>query len=702
MRSDDIDDVLRLFISSLCEQAKARNVLEYANDYSQLTGRLVSNSKDHEVAFVPTDQCVPAVLQLLHDEEPAYFFRSISDLPDGGEFDAIVCLPPIGRRPTGDSAADGFGGEVVRELVPWLARRGTLFWVTGRGAVFQNRPQRTLSNLQENGLSIVATIDLPPGAFPGTKIEGVVIALRREVSTKRFVAILRDLESAEAMASAFLAGPSRKSGPNWTWLDEEDHRTFADLERARLLEQLTPRGRHSVTALGSVLTGERVVKADKPVADEDQTSVFLFVPEYAGSRVTADLDEQTVVPKSVYRLCVDPTKVNPRFLAQLLNSPYGKQVRALAAHGVTIQRISLGSLRSLDLPIPNMETQNRVARIDSDIGLLQAALQDMRDSLDQDWTTLPDISAKIDGLKAVLDIERRIVEWWSELPYPLATIYRRYQVTTEPKERFDTVLHFFEMAAVFLATIGLSHVKAMRQDWQEVFVKWLHPAGAAGINRADFGFWINLAGASLKDTSRIASDKDLRATAIELAGPELVQVAESLCDLRKATEVLEVAKQYRNSWKGHGGHIKVSDARRLDDELQQSIRDLYEITASVFRRFHLVRPGLAEVTDTGMKFEIEKLSGSDPTFDKQQVELDQAAKSNALAFWMDGSRTMCRALPFLRLGPPQKPQDTSFYVFNRIENGSVRWVSYQEAGEQEVIATDEELLELIGRGREAE
>ena len=99
---------------------------------------------------------------------------------------------------------------------------------------------------------------------------------------------------------------------------------------------------------------------------------------FAGSRVTADLKEQSVKPKAVYRLAVDPTETNPRFLAQLLNSPYGKQLRALAAHGTTIQRTSVASLLSLELPIPDMATQDRIARIDSDVRLLQAAFRDMQ------------------------------------------------------------------------------------------------------------------------------------------------------------------------------------------------------------------------------------------------------------------------------------------------------------------------------------
>jgi hypothetical protein len=145
--------------------------------------------------------------------------------------------------------------------------------------------------------------------------------------------------------------------------------------------------------------------------------------------------------------------------------------------------------------------------------------------------------------------------------------------------------------------------------------------------------------------------------------------------------------------------MKPSDAARQDDELQQSIREFYEIT-SLFRRFQLVRPGKAEGTDMGLKFEIEKLSGSDPTFENEQVELDGHFKRNALAFWMSGARTMCRALPFFRLGAPKKPQEISFYVFNRVENGRIHWVSYQETQEQEFDDPDDEVFDIINLGKE--
>lgn len=682
------NEALPAFIAGLFARSGAHRTLQYLTATTLLTAYIPEESSDQQITFASPDPSVGETLRAL--EPTSVVFAAAEN--QKSEYDLIVCQPLLGHGPAGHETADGFGGDVVREFAPSLAESGTLYWVTGRGAL---RAPRTIDALQAEGLNVVAVIDLAPGTLAGTTIAGLMIALRRDVPAKKLVGTIRDEETAQTAVSAALAGPSRKVGPTWVWLDPSDARTFGDIERERLLVELTPRGRHKMIALGSLLESQDVVKADRPVADENATAAFLFIPEYAVSHVTADLETQTVKPKAVYRFAIDPARANPRFLAQLLNSPYGRHLRESAARGATIRRTSVASLLAMELPIPDIATQDRIARIDNDLGLLRASFHEMRAALDRDWTGLTDIGESIDKLKAVLDIERQIADWWRELPYPLATIYRRYQVSTDPKERLETLLHFFEMSAVYLAAVGTSHVRVMRQNWQDVMAKWLHPPATAGIERADFGFWIGLAGASLKDTSRIGSDKNLRAAAIETAGPELVQASAIIGSLGKATETLDVARRYRNSWIGHSGHVKPSDAARLVGELQQAVRDLYKTTSSVFRRLQLVRPGLAEATDTGLRFQIEKLSGSDPTFDRLHVELDRPAKTRSLAFWMVGARTMCRALPFFRLGAPQQPQETSFYVFSRVENGGCRWISYQEAREQEFVAPDDELLGLI-------
>lgn len=688
------------FIFSLCGGAARAKVLEYASTPRILSASLFEQRGAVAGKLLVADGSLAEAIGVIFEDDVVV--SSEEDIQPSETFEYVICQPPLGRR-TKARNADGFGGEVVTELSSHLQDGGRLFWLTGRGAMFSSLSRKTISSLEDDGLHVAAELEIPSGVFAGAALEGALFVFERRKTHKKLVGALRDAQSVSALASALAAGPSKKAGGSWAWLAPDDLREYSQLEREDLLKRLTPRGRFKDTALGDVLTGEKIIKADKPIPEDTTATGYLFVPEYALSRVTADLDDQTVKPRAVYRLPVDTSKANPRFLAQLLNGPFGREMRASLASGSTIQRVNVRSLPELRLPLPPLETQNRIVRIDSDLALLESSFDEFRDILNRDWSALGEIGERIDSLKSVLDIEQQIENWWRELPYPLATIYRRYQIATDPKERLDRLLHFFEMAAVYLGAIGASHVKALRQDWEEHFAKWFHPDGAAGIERADFGFWIGLAGTSLKDLSRIASTPELREVASGKAGAELVEVAGTLGSLGKTTKILDTVRHFRNSWKGHGGHIKASDAKQLDLELQQSIRDFYEATSSVFRRFLLVRPGSADVLDSGYDTQLAVLAGSDPAFETAAVELSHPAKSRALAFWMKGSRITCRALPFFRLGAPQEPQETSFYVFNRVENGGFRWISYQEAREQEFIASDDELLSLIdlpkGEGR---
>src|SRR6516164_8269730 len=88
----------------------------------------------------------------------------------------------------------------------------------------------------------------------------------------------------------------------------------------------------------------------------------------------------------------------------------------------------------------------------------------------------------------------------------------------------------------------------------------------------------------------------------------------------------------------------------LYNRCRSHIRDLYTGTAAIFRRLRLVRPGKLEAEEEEFIYDIEKLIGSDPTFEKGVAELKRMIKSNTLAFWLEGAPVMCSAAPFFRLG----------------------------------------------------
>jgi hypothetical protein len=582
--------------------------------------------------------------------------------------------------------------KISDDFLPRLSPKGFLFWLTGSAVISNSQGRETLARM--SGVNVWATIDVPSGIL-GSNVAGCIIIFGREPPTKRLAASLRDEATAREVAKNFAARAINKKGPTWEWLDSKDWRTFSVLEAERRLRSLLPRGRFDRVPLRELVKGERIVKADKLRDGEFSPGTSLFIPEYAGSKVTTRFEDQSVKPRAVYCLEVNVERTSPRFLAFILNGEYGKELLLNISQGATIQRIAFRDLLSLNIPLPSLKSQNELTGVEADISLLQATLTEMRSTVARDWKQLPTVIEKIDEIKSTIDLEQKINNWWRELPYPLATIYRRYKIEPDPNKRLETLLHFFEVAAVFVATIATSHVRALRSDWQPVLASWMHPQTGNPIERADFGFWANLASTSLKGLRRILSDDDLRAGAIVYAGAELINTAEFIVALSDGFRAIDAAREFRNSWKAHGGLIKSSDAERLEAELQTQLREYYEIAAAVFRRLWLVRPGKAETGENGFRYECQKLVGSDPMFSSDLMELSHPVVSKALTFWLSGSRVAVKALPFLRLGFPQRTSESSLYVFNRVEKSGFRWVTYQEAHEQEIFEPDQELASLL-------
>ncbi len=689
MRGTEAYDLVTSFAEAVIKTTEPKAALEYT---SSQTSMLLSAIDQTDVLLVARNTDYARTMNFIANKEVSV--NSVEQIEQEREFEFVYCSPPFGNREQG-TEADGFGGEIVRSLAPFLSREGHLVWATAQGVLFSPKAKKSLEALKELGLHVIAAVSLPTGSFPGAAIPGVALVFARRLPEKKLIGALKSEQLSHPIATAIFSDRSRKDGPSWTWVDVDDHRSYDHIEAERQTARLIPRGKSELTRLGDILADEKIVKADKPIPAESDVRGYLYFPEYALSRVTDDLEDQTVKPKAVYRLPIDTNKANPKFLAGLLNGSYGRQMRASQATGATIQRISVKDLKSLQLPLPDLTTQNNIARIESDLAILTSGFDELKNDLSQDWTKISEVSGVVEQLKGVLDIEQKIQNWWRELPYPLATIYRRYQVSKDPKERLERLLHFFEMAAVYLAAAGTSYVKVLRDEWQDQLTKWLRPPKAAGIERADFGFWIGLANASLKDIRRIDSSPDLRKSASKKAGAEILRDASKLAQLSNATKALDVARKIRNDWKGHGGHMKTSDAERLDDQLQATVRNFYDETSSVFRKLMLVRPGRLEMSDRGLIAQTQLLRGSDPAFEVQEIEVSQPSRSNALAFWVQESRSMCPALPFFRLGAPQEPQETSFYVFNRVEGEGFRWISYQETRQQDFVAPDEELLNII-------
>lgn len=141
--------------------------------------------------------------------------------------------------------------------------------------------------------------------------------------------------------------------------------------------------------------------------------------------------------------------------------------------------------------------------------------------------------------------------------------------------------------------------------------------------------------------------------------------------------------------------MKDTDAIRLNGELQTVLRDLFAETAASLRKARLVRIGSCQMRGEHNVYQADLLQGSDPTFKRLPVGSRRRADSGTLAIWYPQFDELVARVPFFRLGAPKDPAESTVYVYNRVETGGLRWVSYQEARDQDILIADDGLDGLI-------
>ena len=140
----EVYDALVAFVTRLCGVGKSTRILEYTRIPSLVTAGCAESGASGRLSYIVPNTHVAGSLRILFQGRSASVLNATESLATDAQFDAIVCQPAIGFRATGDDNADGFGGEIVRQLTPFLARGGTLYWVTARGVLFTPHGQKTL------------------------------------------------------------------------------------------------------------------------------------------------------------------------------------------------------------------------------------------------------------------------------------------------------------------------------------------------------------------------------------------------------------------------------------------------------------------------------------------------------------------------------------------------------------------------------
>jgi hypothetical protein len=616
---------------------------------------------------------------------------------------ALYCPQP-GSSVAWSKREERYGMSQLRDVASAVEEDGVIFWIApiralddldyvGRGG------GRYGLDIERCGLYVDAVIEFRAHVYEKNwGYESVCVVLKKRAPSKVFLAKNADfgvdrisrfsrLWSAYRTQEEPSGSVESRQWNHWQWADPKVSEIYTTLENVARLEKLAPKG----VSVGPTILFKKIQRVTYRLTDPSPD--VLFIPQSADG-IVSDVISDTKVGESLCWRVELFFNYNREFLIKLLNSELGRSARRAAS--LTGQLESPKHLRRLLLPIPPIETQTRIAAVAADISFLRKEVDRLSRSSDKDWFSLEKVEQEVRESKLVFHTEARAINWYKELPFPVATVLRRALSIhpTDYKERFDALLHFFEVFSAFSATLMLSVLRDFTTDNHEALNSVLFPRGGSDIKRPDFGFWvgaINGGANRLRELSSTFSLEDEKASGKR----DAIDVAVGLSGCFK---VLDAARDIRNKWKGHGGYLGESDAKRFAEDLSRQIVTLYELSADIYRRIRFVKIGVTSIRNGVTENRIEVFEGSDPIFKEESIHHgDQPSRidTGSLAFWIEESGILVRCFPTVRISASTIPVERCAYVLNRYEKQSFRWVSYQEAKEQVITVDDPDLQSLL-------
>jgi predicted RNA methylase len=680
------------FLASVARRQDARRVVDPWCD----TGRIAATVASVTDADVIGVTRFAEMFRLLERTDARVRWRVGDPLHEAdllpSEPDLVVCCPPF-SLPFAASAdaeltAKDVAGTLLLRSARCLAPAGRVLVVMTQRA-WESSFDRLGAQLGAIGVQFDACLSLPPGTFaPLTNIRTVILsAVRRQAECKLFVAEVNDVAGHNSVVlENWWSQKSARDAASGRWVDAN---TFTSLERLIARERIEHLARRS----GEPIRLRDIAAISGSAQSDDELAHTIAVPLNDVSREAVLQADGVPFKGKFLSLRVDPLRASAPFVARYLNSEIGRLTRAAASVGAALPRLDREALLDSLAYLPQVTLQREVAEVSARIRTLTAQLDDLEHRA---WSE-PRALAEVREQLANVNHSDGLESWLDTLPFPLGAIVWLLCTQEQPKERLETLLHFFEAYAQFWATILLSIYLCdpARPEERRADLRAVLKRNNQRLEMASFGTWVTLIERVAKELrSSSSADIDSRDLFRRQAGAS-DQRSTNLLLSKEALRILKVTNGLRNTWKGHGGILGEPEARERVRQLEVHLDELRVAVRDAWRGYSLVRPKSMEFRDGTYLVTIELVSGARAPFRTEVVRLAAPVETAKLHMLGDGSREALPLLPFVRLMPSPKTASNACYFYNRRTSEGVRFVSYHYVEDSDVTGPFAEVAAVV-------
>ncbi|WP_146516783.1 restriction endonuclease subunit S domain-containing protein [Rubripirellula amarantea] len=545
--------------------------------------------------------------------------------------------------------------------------------------------ERVQYELDQMGIRITSAIELPAGTFaPHTSITTHIVVMQKTDDETLFTGRFSDDLSHRTALLRNIAHRAEGSIPELgRFVDLESFNGFLALETNLNIVELAARsGLVEIPLKDAVSDIFSTNKADFKRLTEHPNAVYL--PKMAATVATTNQNHLPPKLKSYFQLIVNPDIVDPKFLAGLLNTPFGQLWRDSLRTGSQIPTIGKQTLQSSKLYLPpsdKREDQTKVVGCQNELNRLKNELQEIELRL---WDRILEVDQT---QKTIQNVNRSnsFEDWLDTLPFPLASIlWSIHTKKDQVKEQNEQLLHFFEALGEFIAVILLSGFSSSEQLYPQ-----LQPAlgsafknGNLSIRRATFGTWAAVVGSLAKELRRQRNDnEEVVFAAFRTRNRDLLDVISS----RKLVTLLQETNKIRNDARGHSGAVSKQSAQEVNDRLNRQLQVVRDIFGQSWEGVDLLLPGDCRMKQEVFEYRAQRIMGTRTPFSTRTVPVVEAMEDERLYLKTPNERRGLKLLPFIKVIPSPKTGDLACYFFNRFVNSKVRFLSYYFEPDSEVV-----------------
>lgn len=627
-------------------------------------------------------------LPIVWEDSPS--LRGVENLTES--FDFIASVPPWKRERTeatfdvDDQKVELRGKEEHLAVLKAcrLLREGGKAAFLVRDSFFWARSS-LWGELDEAGIFPRAVISLPAGSLSNVGISANFLIVGNKPVDRLFVAQLSAAGQIDPILSNLF---NRKEGSERELGVLTEHSQFESWRAIKLdgqIERLSRRSGMQERRFGEVV---EKITTSAPADEKEEFEArqnTLYLPRRGGPSLVTTESEEATPPKDYLQVRLDSDKASAEFVARFFESEFGQILFKRWARGSTPMQmhISTRDLKEKRIYLPEISTQERVLQSHQTMEELRLQLNQLESRLWKRPVSVDDINQKVDRLNEDEGIE----SWIAMLPFPLASVLRKYHAVENTEYKSKFLLDFFEATAQFFTVVMLSALQNDESRFRNRKGKWLGADEGYGesLKRSDFGDWATIGSRVAKETRRMISG-DERDHCFELYRAQSADWVQAVSS-KELYKVINTVSGYRNSWKGHSSTTtREKIFRERLRKLEEKLNEVRDVIGYALEDVTLLKPKQMRYTEGVYHAQVKELKGAQTIFEESTTETTVPMDTERLYLLEEGQNRPLMLLPFFRLMASPRSEENAFYFYNRVEDEQsrqVRWLTYHFEGSRE-------------------